>query len=217
MLQPDTIHALQQAIGDGGARLFQSVPLLIGEILDRNLWQERADQTGKPFASFVTFAEAPLWEGLGVAISDLRLWCRRRPDVLQKLEDAIPAAARPGAPEGSANNPAGRRGGGTKGDNITFSSGSAPPPPPEPKQRGTGAAYLVARLKRDAPEFAEALGRGEYPSARAAVRAADLQTKDGKPLVRDPTPLELLHRAWRKASTVERTTFLKEVQPAGQS
>jgi hypothetical protein len=32
----------------------------------------------------------------------------------------------------------------------------------------TNAAYLVRRLKRDAPEIADALGRGEYPSAQAA-------------------------------------------------
>jgi hypothetical protein len=39
---------------------------------------------------------------------------------------------------------------------------------------GRGAAYLVRRLKRDAPAIADALGRGEYPSARAAARAQPL-------------------------------------------
>ncbi len=40
--------------------------------------------------------------------------------------------------------------------------------------------YLVRRLKRDFPEIAEALARGEYPSARAAAIAAGI--------IRKPTP-----------------------------
>jgi hypothetical protein len=35
-------------------------------------------------------------------------------------------------------------------------------------ERGNSAAYLVARLKRDAPEIAERLAAGEFRSARAA-------------------------------------------------
>jgi hypothetical protein len=35
--------------------------------------------------------------------------------------------------------------------------------------KGNSAAYLVARLKRDHPGIAEALARGEFPSARAAA------------------------------------------------
>jgi hypothetical protein len=38
----------------------------------------------------------------------------------------------------------------------------------------TSAERLVRRLKRDAPTFADALARGEYPSARAAAMAAGL-------------------------------------------
>lgn len=54
------------------------------------------------------------------------------------------------------------RKGAEKGDNITFS------------MRGTHAAYLQARLKRDAPEIAERLRRAEYPSTRAAAIAAGI-------------------------------------------
>jgi hypothetical protein len=39
---------------------------------------------------------------------------------------------------------------------------------------GTSTEYLVRRLKRDAPAIAEALARGEYPSARAAGIAAGI-------------------------------------------
>ena len=44
--------------------------------------------------------------------------------------------------------------------------------------KGNSAGYLVRRLKRDAPAIAEALGRGEYPSARAAARAAGLPIRN---------------------------------------
>jgi hypothetical protein len=39
--------------------------------------------------------------------------------------------------------------------------------------------YLVRRLKRDAPDIALALGRGEYKSARAAAIAAGIVKVDG--------------------------------------
>lgn len=34
--------------------------------------------------------------------------------------------------------------------------------------RGTSDSYLIGRLKRDSPDIAAALGRGEYRSVRAA-------------------------------------------------
>ena len=46
-----------------------------------------------------------------------------------------------------------------QGDNITLKRGT------------TGAAYLQARLRRDAPEVAVALERGEFKSARGAAKA----------------------------------------------
>ena len=40
------------------------------------------------------------------------------------------------------------------------------------RQFGNSAAYLIARLKRDHPDIAERLARGEFPSARAvAIKA----------------------------------------------
>ena len=47
-----------------------------------------------------------------------------------------------------------------QGNNITL------------KRRGTDADYIKARLRRDHPEIAEQLERGEYRSARAAAIAA---------------------------------------------
>jgi hypothetical protein len=65
----------------------------------------------------------------------------------------------------------GGRGNKKDGDNITSF----------PETRGsTGAAYLVRRLKRDHPAIAEALGRGEYPSARQAGIAAGIVKAPGR-------------------------------------
>lgn len=64
---------------------------------------------------------------------------------------------------------------------------------------GNTAEYLVRRLKRDAPEIAAALGRGEYRSARAAAIAAGIK--------RVPTALEACLRAWRKLTPEERQRF----------
>jgi hypothetical protein len=69
---------------------------------------------------------------------------------------------------------------------------------------GRGSEYLVRRLKRDAPEIAEALARGEYKSARAAGIAAGI--------VKVPTPLDDLKRAWKKASKEEKDSFRKWIK-----
>jgi hypothetical protein len=73
-----------------------------------------------------------------------------------------------------------------------------------PSKRGSNAStYQVARLKRDRPDIADALARGEYPSVRAAAKAAGI--------VHDPTPLDYLHRYWRKVSAEDRLRFLVEM------
>lgn len=73
----------------------------------------------------------------------------------------------------------------------------------EKTQRGNSAQYRIARLKRDHSAIAEALARGEYPSVHAAAKAAGL--------VREPTPLDYLHRYWRKVPSEERLRFLIEM------
>jgi len=56
-------------------------------------------------------------------------------------------------------------------------------------QRGTGEEYVVRRLKRDAPELAAALARGEFPSARAAGIAAGFVKPSPPSLqLKDPAP-----------------------------
>lgn len=75
------------------------------------------------------------------------------------------------------------------------------------RKQERGAEYLVRRLKRDAPEIAQALADGKYPSARAAAIAAGIIVL--------PTPLDLLRKAWKKASSAEKATFLEEANQEG--
>ena len=69
--------------------------------------------------------------------------------------------------------------------------------------RGSNSApYLVRRLKRDAPEVADQLARGEFKSARAAALHAGI--------VKQPTTLDTLSEVWAKASQNERDAFIVE-------
>jgi hypothetical protein len=55
--------------------------------------------------------------------------------------------------------------------------------------RGQSSEYRIARLKRDAPEIAIALARGEYPSVRAAAMAAGFAKPSPPSLqLKDPAP-----------------------------
>jgi chemotaxis response regulator CheB len=71
-------------------------------------------------------------------------------------------------------------------------------------ERGNSAGYLVRRLKRDHPQIAQALARGEYRSVRAAAIEAGI--------VKVPTPLEQLRKDWKKASSEEREIFRQEIE-----
>jgi hypothetical protein len=60
---------------------------------------------------------------------------------------------------------------------------------------GNSADYLTARIARDHPKILERMKQGEFTSVRAAAKEAGI--------VKDPTPLQLLRRAWNKASKKE--------------
>jgi hypothetical protein len=64
---------------------------------------------------------------------------------------------------------------------------------------GTSAAYLAARIKRDHPEIAAAVERGEYPSMRQAALAAGI--------VKPPNTLRIAQRLWANMTPEERTAF----------
>ena len=72
-------------------------------------------------------------------------------------------------------------------------------------RRGTNSAYLAGILKRDHPEIAAALERGEFKSVRAAAIAAGI--------IKVKTPLDQLRHWYGKASAQEKVQFLSEVNP----
>jgi hypothetical protein len=63
---------------------------------------------------------------------------------------------------------------------------------------GRTAESILARLKRDAPEIAQAFVEGEYPSAAAAGRAA------GIPWLQPKTPLQKVLALIPKLSSEDR-------------
>jgi hypothetical protein len=65
-----------------------------------------------------------------------------------------------------------------------------------PAPRGTDPAYLVSRLKRDAPEVAERLADGEFRSVRAAAIEAGI--------VKVPTVFERVQKLLPKLTDAER-------------
>jgi hypothetical protein len=157
---------------------------VFAEIQQRGGWEHLRDLKGRPFRSFTEFCRSP--NGLNLEREEIE---RRltAPELAQAEADGgvtaarDPKGGRPTAEEVKRRNQ----------DNIRVTL------------YGTSAAAIVARLKRDAPEFAERLAAGEFRSARAAARAAGFNV--------DTPPLTLLRRAWRHASDAERETFLAEI------
>ena len=72
------------------------------------------------------------------------------------------------------------------------------------KTYGNSREYQLARLQRDHQNILADLNAGKYPSVRQAAIAAGI--------VRVPSQLDVLRRAWRKASDDERGEFLDWLQ-----
>ncbi len=73
-----------------------------------------------------------------------------------------------------------------------------------PISRGsTSAEYLASRIKRDAPEIAKRLERGEFKSIRAAAKAAGI--------VKDKSQIEIAKSALKRMNEAERNEFLSWV------
>jgi hypothetical protein len=68
-------------------------------------------------------------------------------------------------------------------------------------KRGNDAAYLVRRLKRDAPTIAAQLARGEFRSARAAALAAGI--------IRLPDPVAAIQRAYARLTPEQQRDIRK--------
>ena len=129
---------------------------------------------GLDIIDWMPFMKALRAQDNGSAAKDL-YWRMVRLD--EKLDPLIGVVSDLGPPpEAGLANPSGK-----KKDSLGYHDNVG--------QRGTSEEYVVRRLKRDAPELATALARGEFPSARAAGIAAGF-VKPSPPSIqlKDPAP-----------------------------
>lgn len=140
-------------------------------------WKILDNIKGKPFSSLADFCKARRPQGLG-----------RNPDEIDAL-----------LKEGAAKKTAAER----AATPAVLLDGPGPATKEEKAAndkklingRGPTADYLTARIARDRPDILERMKAGAYPSVRQAAIAAGI--------VRPPTPLDMLKRAWAKASKKE--------------
>ena len=156
------IDTFYQAIRRGESGL-KNVPDLLIKIISENLWQSRMLKTGEVvnFENFRDFITTEPPEGLGETVEILRKICSENDKALQLLNDVT---AKNMGGRGGNNNPDGL--GGHTGktcqvDDVNLTS-------PDSKG-GNSQEYLLARIKRDAPDVLEDYANGKYPSVRAAA------------------------------------------------
>jgi hypothetical protein len=145
-LNSKAVEVARQAFMEGGRSLLQVLPVAIETIIAQRLWSLEPDATGKPFKTFEAFVVHPLWQGLECSMSDLLHYCRKRPDVQGLIRAEIEQLQGHGGVRTE------------QGDIVTLKRGNSP-------------AYALARLKRDSPEMAEKVVRGELSAHKAAVMA----------------------------------------------
>jgi hypothetical protein len=115
-------------------------------------WRLLTGADGKPFKSFRELCEHPKPNGLGVPFTRIEpLWKRAR-------------SAKTLRPHGGDRKPEA-----TLLDNQVASGGES---------YGTDPDYLIARVKRDAPDVFERAMAGEFTSARSAAIAAGVPVSD---------------------------------------
>lgn len=172
----------------------------VRDAIEHNAWAERLDnRIGKPvkFKEILEFIEKPPLEGLGTDLATLRRLLGEGEERVM-LEEAIKRGP------GGANNPHGCKGKppdpasaeiNVRSTNIDF--------PPAKKGGTDDVGYAVRRLSRERPDLLERVKKGEL-SANAAMIEAGFR--------KVPTILDILRRAWNKATPQDRATFLAEIQ-----
>lgn len=89
----------------------------------------------------------------------------------------------------------------SKGDNVTDRKETP---------KGNSKAYTLSRLKRETPDLFQAVCDGELSANAAAIKAG---------FRKKPTPLEIIKREWKKATTEQQAEFLEwmKVLPRGET
>lgn len=178
------VEALGWALDDGKSGLAQ-VPIVLKRVLCEGAWRERRIKTGEVvrFERFEAFVSTPPLAGLGGDLAVIRTIVRDDPEALDLLDQAT--VARPG---GDRKSEEAR----IKDDNVNL----------DRVAKGNARQYALRRLRKSAPEVHARVLAGEI-SAHAGMVEAGFRAR--------PTPLDLLERAWKKASQEERLQFLMRV------
>ncbi len=166
--------------------------------LQENAWMDRLDvHRGIRFRytaeQFVKFVQDPLPDGLETSVDLLRKLIAEDVELVGMFEAAVTRG--PGNPTGANQH---RTAEGGNRDNVPNSS-----PVPE-ADRGNSLSYAARRLLRDRPDLFERVKAGEM-SCHAAMVAAGFR--------KVPTPLDILRRAWARASEDERAQFREVIGP----
>ena len=151
------IKVAQECLAEGTWSLFKTFPSAIRRIVEERLWATRLDKSGKPFASFEAFVTARLWHGLEIKdMGTLLMYLKESPDVVRIVQGEVGALGEHGDGPGRGHK---------RVDNINSLT---------PTKGGTDPTYLLARMKRDAPEVAQDYLDGKHKSIRAAAIVAGI-------------------------------------------
>jgi hypothetical protein len=151
----DLINDAQRALGEGTGKLLKLLPLYVKRIIEDDLWRGRTkgpQDDGAPFTSFREFVEYPLWFGLECPWDKLIRYCEDDAECRAMLLEQVEPA--------KTHQEAGAKGG--RGKKATDNNKSF---------NGDSQQYLIARLKRDNPQLAESVIRGELTAHAAALAA----------------------------------------------
>lgn len=182
---------LQKYVAEG-VRDIDFVTRLIGDVMETGAWREFTDPLGFTHSheSFRSFIETRRWKGLGSSKDALVAWVGQSDesiarDIERVWRDEVPTSGKHGGDRKSAvsNNQAG-------GTSL---------------KEGYTADSILARLKRDNPDLAQRVIRGEI-TANAAARIMGWR----KPRVLLTSP-ESVARKLREFFTEEELNELKEL------
>jgi hypothetical protein len=199
------IHFTVYAARYGAKGFFEGISdptffLAINKILDNSYYKQYEDPrhgevfTFKSLRDFVVHPEGldiPNWRPFmkalqaqdnGSAAKDLYWRMVRLDAMLDPLVGSAPNLGRAPIVEMPPLNPAGINQYSNKENRIGYHDNVS-------SMRGTSEEYVVRRLKRDAPDLAVALARGEFPSARAAgIAAGFIKPSPPSLQLKDPAP-----------------------------
>jgi hypothetical protein len=187
----DIVAATANALARGGASL-QNVPGLIKRLIGEETWREYVTPLGiETFQDFAAFIVHP--RGLATTIDLVERICGGDMDALDLLDKAT--MRKDGRPEKITNDDAGET-----VYNVNSSNERARP-------MGNSRGYALRRLRTHRPDIHARVLTGELSPHRGMIEAGFL---------RQPTPLDELRRAWKKASDDERVQFFQQLPESEQ-